>query len=89
MARHRMCSSFCYSNPRLFYLCKRYILPFLCHCRMDKKDFSKYIFDIYNQGALILSISIGHELGLFKIFFGTDEPLSVHDIAIKLDLKER
>ena len=56
---------------------------------MDKKDFSKYIFDIYNQGALILSISIGHELGLFKVFFGTDEPLSVHDIANKLDLKER
>ena len=56
---------------------------------MDKKDFSKYIFDIYNQGALILSISIGHDLGLFKVFFGTDEPLSEHDIANKLDLKER
>ena len=57
--------------------------------RMDKKDFSKFIFDIYSHGALNLSISIGHDLGLFNEFFGTDEPLSVLNIAQKLDLKER
>ena len=56
---------------------------------MDKKEFSKFIFDIYSHGALNLSISIGHDLGLFNEFFGTDEPLSVHSIANKLDLKER
>ena len=56
---------------------------------MDKKDFSKYILDIYSRGALTLAISIGHELGIFKEFYGTDEPLSVQCIAEKLTLKER
>ena len=56
---------------------------------MEKKAFSQFIADIYSQGSLILSISVGHDLGLFKVFYDTDQPVSLQNIADKLHLKER
>ena len=56
---------------------------------MEKREFFQFIADIYSQGSLILSISIGHDLGLFKVFYDTDQPIGLQDIADKLHLKER
>ena len=56
---------------------------------MERKDFSTFLTDVYSHGALMSAIGIGHDLGLFSIFYDTDVPQSVQDIATKLNLKER
>ena len=56
---------------------------------MERKEFSKFLTDIYSHGALMTAIGLGHDLGLFRIFYDTDQPLSLQEIATKSNLKER
>lgn len=56
---------------------------------MDKKEFSKFLTDTYSRGALMLSIGIGHDLGLWKVLCEADNPMSLQEIADKTNLKER
>ena len=35
------------------------------------------------------AIGLGHDLGLFRVFYDTDQPLSLLEIATKSNLKER
>ena len=56
---------------------------------MERKEFSKFLTDVYSHGALMSAIGLGHDLGLFRVFYDTDQPLSLSDIATKLNLKER
>ena len=56
---------------------------------MEKKEFSKFLSDVYSHGTLMSAIGLGHDLGLFRVFYDTDQPLSLQEIATKTDLKER
>ena len=56
---------------------------------MERKEFSKFLTDVFSHGALMSAIGLGHDLGLFRVFYDNDQPLSLQDIATKLNLKER
>ena len=56
---------------------------------MDKEEFGKYFTRIFQDGMIMLSVAIGHDLGLFKVLCEAKEPISVEEVAGKLDLKER
>ena len=56
---------------------------------MERDEFSKFLTDIYSHGALMSAIGLGHDLGLFTVFYDTETPQSLQEIATKLNLKER
>ncbi|XP_045204432.2 S-adenosylmethionine-dependent methyltransferase Rv2258c-like [Mercenaria mercenaria] len=56
---------------------------------MDKEGFGKYFKSIYQNGCLMLSIGLGHDLGLFKVMCEAKKPISVEEVAECLKLKER
>ena len=56
---------------------------------MERKEFSKFLTDVFSHGALMSAIGLGHDLGLFRVFYDSDQPLSLQYIATKLNLKER
>lgn len=56
---------------------------------MEKAEFGKYFTNIFQDGFIMLSIGIGHDLGLFKVMCEAKEPISSEEVAKKLDLKER
>ena len=56
---------------------------------MERKEFSKFLAEVYSHGALMSAIGLGHDLGLFGVFYDTDQPQSLQKIAKTLDLKER
>ncbi|XP_052796210.1 S-adenosylmethionine-dependent methyltransferase Rv2258c-like [Mya arenaria] len=56
---------------------------------MDSNAFSQYLTGIYQGGCVMLSVAIGHELGLFKAICEEQGPFSLEDIAGKLKFKPR
>ena len=56
---------------------------------MEEDQFNKYLGDIYSHGGVMLSLGLGHELGLVKFLCDAEEPVSVEDVSTKLNLKER
>lgn len=56
---------------------------------MDAETFQKFMGDIYSKGCLMMSVAMGHELGIFKYLCAADQPVSVNDVAQACNLKER
>jgi len=56
---------------------------------MEKGQFEKLLGDIYAHGCVMLSLSLGHELGIVKFLCDAEEPVSVEEVSTKLNLKER
>ncbi|WAQ99325.1 Y2258-like protein [Mya arenaria] len=56
---------------------------------MDQDAFSQYLTGIYGGGCVMLSVAIGHELGLFKAICEAPGPFSSEGIAGKLNFKPR
>ena len=56
---------------------------------MDKAEFGKYFTSIYQNGMIMLSVGLGHDLGLFKVMCEAKKPISVEEVASTLNLKER
>lgn len=56
---------------------------------MNKEAFGKYFTGIYQDGMIMLSIGLGHDLGLFKVLCEATKPISLEEVAKTLDLKER
>ncbi|XP_052792883.1 S-adenosylmethionine-dependent methyltransferase Rv2258c-like [Mya arenaria] len=56
---------------------------------MDPITFSKYLGGIYGGGGVMISVAIGHELGLFKAVCKEPGPFSLEAIAGKLKFKPR
>lgn len=51
-------------------------------------DFSNYLIDVINKGALSIMLSVGHRTKLFDIL-STSPPSTVEEIALKSNLNER
>lgn len=56
---------------------------------MEAADFEKHMGGIYANGLLMVSVSLGRELGFFELLCNAKEPMSVQEITEKLGLKER
>jgi len=56
---------------------------------MEAGDFSKFMGNIYANGCVMLSVTLGHELGLFKYLCKAEKPVSADEVAEALALKER
>jgi hypothetical protein len=56
---------------------------------MNKEEFGKYLSRMYQDGMLMLSVGLGHDLGLFKVICEASKPISVEEVAKTLNLKER
>lgn len=67
----------------------RYVCIYIFYRTMEKQQFSNFLNGMYANGFVMMSISIGHELGLFEYLCKADKPISVKDIADDLNLKER
>ena len=56
---------------------------------MEREEFAKLMGDVYSNAMVNMALMFGHELGVFDVLFSTDEPVSLHLIADKANLKER
>ncbi|KAL4229710.1 hypothetical protein ACF0H5_010098 [Mactra antiquata] len=56
---------------------------------MDASEFQKYLGGIYQNGLVMLSVALGHELGIFEFMISSNRSLHLSEIADSLDLKER
>lgn len=56
---------------------------------MDEGKFKKYLGNIFANGSVMLSLALGHDLGIFEFLCSVTTPLSLKEIATKLHLKER
>ena len=56
---------------------------------MIEKEFQEYIATTYEHAAITMAMGLGHNLGLFKLLLETENPMSMKEIAEKLDFKER
>lgn len=56
---------------------------------MEQPDFKKYINNIFANGFVMLSLALGHKLGIFKVLCKAEQPLSCQHLAEIMSLKER